>query len=135
MGKTKVALGTNILISDLGWEGNPNKILNKIINKEIELVISNSQFDELSRVLDYPKFEFTKEQKNRLKRLILEIATFVKPTEKIAAIKEDPDDNLILECAVAGDVGYIITGDPDLLNLNDFRKIKVKTAREFLEET
>lgn len=99
MGKTKVTLDTNILISGLGWKGNPKKIFNKVINREIELVISNNQFEELSRVLDYPKFEFTEEQKNRLKKLILEIATFVKPLEKIDVIKEDPDDNMILECA------------------------------------
>ena len=134
MGKTKVTLDTNILISALGWEGNPKEVFNKIINNKVELIISDDQLDEFLRVLDYPKFEFTEEQKDRFKKLILEAATFVKIIEKIDIIKEDPDDNLILECAVAGNVGYIVTGDPDLLNLKEFRGIKIITAKDFLKE-
>lgn len=134
MGKTKATLDTNILISALGWKGNPKQVFNKIVNREIELVISDAQFDELSETLDYPKFQFTEEQKDRFKALILEVSTFVKPTEKIDAIKNDPDDNIILEAAVAGNVDYIVSGDPDLLDLRKFREIKIRTAKEFLDE-
>lgn len=49
-------------------------------------------------------------------------------------IKEDPDDNLVLECGVAGNVDYIVTGDTNLLKLKEFRSIKIRTAKEFLEE-
>ncbi len=134
MGKTKATLDTNILISALGWKGNPKQVFNKITSGEVELVISDEQFSELSEALEYPKFEFTKEQKDRFKVLILGIATIVKPVEKINVIKEDPDDNMHLEAAVAGNVKYIISGDSDLLELNEFRGIKIITAKEFLEE-
>ena len=134
MGKTKATLDTNILISALGWKGNPKQVFDKILNGEVELVISDEQFAELSEALDYPKFQFTEEQKNRFKALILELAMFVRPMEKIDVIKEDPDDNMILECAVAGNVDCIVTGDPDLLNLKEFRGIKIRTATEFLDE-
>jgi len=121
MGKTKATLDTNILISSLGWKGTPNKVFDKIAKKEVELIISDEQFSELSEALEYPKFQFTEEQKDRFKSLILEIATVVKPVEKIDAIKTDPDDNVILETAVAGNTDYIVTGDPDLLDLKEFR--------------
>ncbi len=134
MGKTKATLDTNILISALGWKGNPKQVFDKIVNREVELVISDEQFRELSEALEYPKFEFTKEQKDRFKALILEVATFVKPVEKIDVIKDDPDDNMHLEAGVTGNVEYIVSGDPDLLELKEFRGIKIKTAREFLEE-
>lgn len=134
MGKTKATLDTNILISALGWKGNPKKVFDKIINGEVELIISDEQFNELSEALEYPKFHFTQEQKDRFKSLILETATVVKPVEKIDMIKEDPDDNMVLEAAVAGTVEYIVTGDPDLLDLKEFRGIKIVTARGFLEE-
>ena len=71
MGKTKVILDTNILISALGWKGNPRKIFNKVIQGEIEFVSSDEQFVELSKTLNYPKFGFTEEQKDRFKSLIL----------------------------------------------------------------
>ena len=134
MDKTKATLDTNILISALGWRGNPKKVFDKIIRGEVELVISDEQFSEFSGALEYPKFQFTEEQKDRFKALIFELATFVKPVEKIDVIKEDPDDNIILEAAVAGNVEYIVSGDPDLLELKEFRWIKIRTAREFLEE-
>lgn len=134
MGKTKATLDTNILISALGWKGNPKQVFDKAVSGEVDLVISGEQFDELTETLDYPKFRFTKEQKDRFKALVLKIATFVKPTEKIDTIKSDPDDNMVLEAAVFGNVEYIVTGDPDLLDLKEFRRIKIRTAREFLEE-
>lgn len=133
MGKEKVVLDTNILISALGWKGKPNQVFDKAVKGEVELVISDKQFNELSKALNYPKFQFTEEQKDRLKSLILKIATFVKPLEKIDAIKNDPDDNIHLESAIAGNVKYIVTGDPDLLKLKEFRGIKIITAKEFLD--
>lgn len=135
MGKTKAALDTNILISALGWEGNPKQVFVKALEGEIELMISDKQFDELERVLDYPKFRFTEEQKKWFKDLVLSIATLVKPTEEINVIKEDPDDNMVLECGVAGNVNYIVTGDTDLLKLKEFRGIKIRTAKDFLKES
>jgi putative PIN family toxin of toxin-antitoxin system len=134
MGKTKVTLDTNILISALGWEGNPQKVFGKVVDGQLELVISDDQFNELAEVLEYPKFQFTDAQKDRIKSLILEVATFVKPVEKIDFIKNDPDDNTILEAAVAGNVDYIVSGDLDLLVLKKFREFKIVTAKEFLDE-
>jgi len=64
--------------------------------------------------------------------LVLSIAVFVKPAEKIDAIKEDPADNMVLEAAIAGQVDFIVTGDPDLLALKEFRSVRIMTAKEFL---
>ena len=135
MGKTKATLDTNILISALGWTGNPKQVFDKVVNGEVELFISNEQFDELSEAIEYPKFQFTQQQKDRFKSLVLELSNFVKPLERIDAVKKDPDDNMVLEAAVAGNVEYIVSGDPDLLELKEFRGIKIRTPRKFLEET
>ena len=55
MGKTKVTLDTNILISALGWNGNPNQVFRMVISGEIDFIISDEQFTELAETLDYPK--------------------------------------------------------------------------------
>lgn len=80
------------------------------------------------------KFDFSEEQKTKFKNLILEVATFIQPKEKVDVIKEDPDDNMILEVALAGNVDYIITGDPHLLKLKEFKGIKIVKARDFIEQ-
>jgi len=53
MGKTKVFLDTNILISALGWKGKPRVVFEKCVHGELALVTSPNQIEELKRVLDY----------------------------------------------------------------------------------
>lgn len=132
MGKKKVVLDTNILISALGWKGKPREIFNMIIKGEFELVISTEQVAELSETMNYSKLGFTENQKLRFLALVLEISNPLEPKEKINIIKEDPDDNIILEAALAGKANYIVSGDQHLLKLKEFKRIKIITARELL---
>ncbi|MHB1868286.1 MAG: putative toxin-antitoxin system toxin component, PIN family [Nitrososphaerales archaeon] len=92
MGKTKVILDTNVLVSGFGWKGNPHRVLDMVVSGEIELFTSREQFEELSRVLDYPKFEFTEEQKVSFKSLLSSVASFVETTTKLDIIKADPPE-------------------------------------------
>jgi uncharacterized protein len=48
-------------------------------------------------------------------------------------IKEDPDDNRVLECAEAGGADYIVSGDRHLLRLKVHSRIPILTARQFLD--
>ncbi len=134
MGKTKIVLDTNILVSALGWEGNPRKILDKVKEGEVEALTSLQQMAELSRVLDYPRLGFSEEQKEKIKSTLSTFFTFVNPKEKLFVIKEDPDDNIILECAKEGNADMIISGDEDLINLKEFKGIAIKTPAQYLEE-
>lgn len=133
MGKKKIVLDTNIFISALGWEGNPKKIINKVIEGKYELVISFKQFKEITRVLDYPKFGFTEEQKERFILLLNEIATIVKTKTNVDIVKDDPSDNIILEPAAEIKIDYIVSGDRHLLDLKEFKGAKIITPQQFLE--
>ena len=133
MGKKKIALDTNILISALGWEGNPRTIFNKVIDKEIELIISFKQISELLRVMEYPKFRFSEEQKDKFLLILLEAATLITTTFTIDIIKDDPNDNLILEAANEMEIDYIISGDEHLLKLKEFKGAKIITPKQFLQ--
>jgi len=53
-------------------------------------------------------------------------------TSKFDVVR-DKKDNKIIDCAFDGKADYIVTGDPDLLELKEFREIKIVTAKEFLE--
>ncbi|MBI2666228.1 putative toxin-antitoxin system toxin component, PIN family [Candidatus Woesearchaeota archaeon] len=100
--------------------------------EELELVTSQNQIEELKRVMDYLKFNFREEHKAAFISVILEIATVVEITGKVKVIVDDPDDNAILETAIVGNVQYLISGDPHLLKLKEFAKVKIVTASEFL---
>jgi putative PIN family toxin of toxin-antitoxin system len=58
---------------------------------------------------------------------IVSISKIVIPTRKINVVQDDPDDNKILECAIAGNVDYLVTQDKHLLNLKEFEGIKIIT--------
>jgi predicted nucleic acid-binding protein len=52
---------------------------------------------------------------------------------QLDVIKEDPDDDRILECAVSAGSEFIVTGDKDLLRLGRYDSIRILTVSEFLD--
>jgi putative PIN family toxin of toxin-antitoxin system len=54
------------------------------------------------------------------------------PTETLKVIKEDPDDDRILECAAAAKSDYIVSEDNDLLRMGNFRGTKIVTMQGFV---
>ncbi|MBI2208933.1 putative toxin-antitoxin system toxin component, PIN family [Candidatus Woesearchaeota archaeon] len=133
MGKKKIVLDTNIYISALGWKGNPRIILSKIIEGKYELLLSVKQFEEVVKVLDYPKFGFTDEQKARFILLLNEIATMVKTKTKVDVIKDDPSDNIVLESVAEFEIDYVVSGDRHLLDLKEFNGAKIITPKQFMQ--
>ena len=62
-----------------------------------------------------------------------EVAAVVTPETVVHVIQDDPDDNRVLECAVAGRADIIVSGDRHLLKLGANAGIPIVTVREFLE--
>ena len=54
-----------------------------------------------------------------------QIAVEVSPTRKLDVVKTDPDDNMILECAIQAQADIIVTADRDLLRLKQFDGIQI----------
>jgi uncharacterized protein len=132
-GVRRVVLDTNVLVSAVGWsKGKPHRIMEKVVRGEIELFISYGQFEELSRVLDYPKLKFTEIQKLGFKRLLTEKVTFVDPEITLDIVKDDPSDNIILESALVAKADFIITGDEHLRAVGELQGVRIVTASQFL---
>ena len=62
-----------------------------------------------------------------------EFSEKITPHLKLEEIKDDPDDNKILECAVAAAADYIISGDDHLLKHKELRGIKIVSPAEFVK--
>lgn len=54
------------------------------------------------------------------------IATVVNPTQKLNVIQNDPDDNIILECAVETKADIIVSADKDLLKLKRYENTQIQ---------
>ena len=64
---------------------------------------------------------------------VVSISELIEPNLRFFAVPRDPDDNHILECAVAGRADLIVSGDQDLLSLHSFHDIPIRTVRAFAE--
>jgi uncharacterized protein len=53
----------------------------------------------------------------------------------VQGVCRDPDDDMVLECAVNAEAQFIVTGDNDILALGSFRGIRIVTPRTFLADS
>jgi len=52
----------------------------------------------------------------------------------IVKTKPDPDDNVILECAITANAKIIVSGDSHLLDLTSWENIKIISPADFMNE-
>ncbi len=88
--------------------------------------------EELAEKLEM-KLGFSPEQAVETLADYLGFLRMVAIPKLLAAVPRDPDDNMVLECAIEGKVRYIVTGDKDLLVLSAFRDIRIVRASDFLK--
>ena len=127
-----VVLDTNVFVSGIHWKGLSEKILNAWLDNRFEIIYSTSMIDELLRVLKDFKISMTEDDTRWWDNSIHQKATIVFPSERISAVKDDPDDNKFIEAAVAGNAKYIVSQDKHLLRLKKFRDIEIINPDDFL---
>ncbi len=77
------------------------------------------------------KFLWSPEEAQHLIASYFKRAIFVTVTGSIRVCR-DPNDDMVLECALAAGAQCIVTGDKDLLVLDPFRGIRVVSPADFL---
>ena len=127
----KVVIDTNIWISYLLGsllQGMDEKIL----SKEIKVVVSDEMLKEISEVSSRPKFKniFTAKRIKELFSLLDSYAIVVSPSQKVNVCR-DGKDNFLLEVALEGEADYLVTGDEDLLVLDPFYNTKIVKPKDF----
>lgn len=129
----RVVLDTNVIVSGLGWRGPSHDIVQSCLDLQHDLVLSPDLLAEIERVLRYPKFHFSDSEILDYLAILTESADLVKPDFQVAIVQDDPDDNRVLECALAGGAEVIVSGDGHLLDLAEFEKIPILRPRAFLD--
>jgi hypothetical protein len=126
----RVLLDTNVIVSALLYRGRPAQALIRCLDPDIVLVTSEYILGELEDVL--------RRKSNWAEPIILgsierlRIASeMIAPSVQISECR-DPDDNRILEAALAGSADCIVTGDADLLSMRSFRGMQIVSVAAFL---
>jgi len=129
----RIVLDTNVLLSAFGWRGSPFEILRRTLQGQFRLLISPALLEELQRVLAYPKFHFSEIDIARFLLTISEGAEIVFAPPHLSVVAQDPADDRVLECALAGAAQFIVSGDLHLKDLKSFQDIPVLSPAEFLQ--
>jgi putative PIN family toxin of toxin-antitoxin system len=129
----KVVFDTNILVSALVFPGGRADIaLRRIIEEKDHLLLSKPILDELLGILSR-KFARDAEELAHVAVFLSSLSIPVSPRRKLAIVADEPY-NRILECAITGGADVIVTGDKALLALKIFRKVKLRSLRQYLDE-
>ena len=128
----RAVLDTNTIVSGVGWGGPPGAVLDAALAGHFDIVTSPALLDELRRVLAYPKLQAVIGDAGEFIKLLALAAIVVAPTETVELV-QDPDDDRLIEAALAAHADVIVTGDQDLLTLGHVYQIQILTPRAFLE--
>jgi len=132
-----IVLDTNVVVSALlSPSGPPGEIIHYWEAEEFSVVISVQLLKELEHTLKYPKvMKYLQLSPDGISLFLEHFKTFaglVEPEPSLAVIKNDPDDNRVLECAVSGKAAYIVTGDKHLIELETYQGIEILSPASFL---
>lgn len=121
------------MVSAIGWEGPPARILRACWAGRFSLLTSPQLLEELTRVLTYPKLRVIAQHPDL--PLLLEWLhapeRIVVPRRAIEIVKTDPSDNRVLEASVGGHAETVISGDEHLLRVRSFEGVPIVTAAFF----
>ena len=127
----KAVFDTNILFSATGWRGSPYKCLALAREGKVTLILCREILTEYHEKLQ-TKLGMTSYQATRAVAEILSCATLTKIKNELHVVKDDSDDDKIVECAIAGNASYIVSGDRHLLDMKEYEGIAIIRANEFL---
>jgi putative PIN family toxin of toxin-antitoxin system len=136
--KLRAVMDTNVMVSGMLWRCVPFELLRWAEKNSLVIYTSLEILAEVHRVLHYPKFEqYIDKQKASSGELFAKIAslcTIIQVDQIVKGVCCDTDDEKFLSCALTANVEVLISGDRHLLDLKQYKSVRIVTAREFYEE-
>jgi len=125
-----------VLVSAFIAAGPPSRVLEQAVDGKLDLILGEPVLAELQRIL-VSKLSFDPERYRDVEGLLLDLAveSIATPEEAPAPITDDPDDDLILACAVQASVDVLVSGDrKHLLPLGSYEGVRILTPQALLAE-
>lgn len=129
----RVVIDTNIFVSSF-FGGKPRQIVDLWKEGRFTLCLSSAILDEYMAVLQRTRLD-----RNELRELLEFFGrgwntVFTATISPLRVVKEDPDDDKFIECAVALKAGIVVTGDKALLSVGRYQHVRIITPSVFLTE-
>lgn len=121
-------------------KGIPGQIVTRLFTENaFESIVSATTLAELTRVVAYPRLRpYIHLDDDALGRWIeyFAIVSTVVDDEALAdapVVQDDPDDDLYIAVATAGQAAHIVSGDRHLLSFGVYGTITILPPRQFLQ--
>lgn len=132
-----VVFDTNVIISGRLWSGAPRQAIRLAEQGIVKSLMSEAMLDELRDVLNRPKFATRLHKIGKTAESIvqehLQITEIVELLPISPIIVADPDDDMIIACAIGGKAEGIVTGDDHLLALGNYQSVAMLDVNRFLQ--
>lgn len=131
----KVVIDTNVFVSSfLNPQGAPRRVIDLWKAGRVTLCLSTPIIVEYAEVLS----RFGLAEGPELKELLDLFAArmnviFTPKPPRLTRVPEDPADEKFIECAVAADAEFVISGDKHLLTIGTHDSITILTPASFLD--
>ena len=102
-----------------------------MLSGKCALVTSDEIINEIREVLCRPKFRLDKNEINGVVSTLESLSNIIETRSKFS-VARDPDDDMFINAAYDGSADYIVSGDRDLLDLEEFKGIQMVTVDEML---
>jgi len=130
----KAVFDTNVLIAAFLTEGLCSGLLIRARKQAFNLVLCDDIIREFEGIL-MKKFKLTSIDISEISTIVLEAASeileILHKLGPIPNICRDPNDDMIIACAMDAAADYIVTGDEDLLILKRYKDIVIINPRNF----
>ena len=133
----KVVFDSTVLVSAfLTKTGISRDLLHQAQAGSFSICLSEEILAEIERVLlEYPRirkrYRYADEAVREYVTLLRVVSQVVTDLPKIKPVVRDPNDDMIVACAIKAGADYIITRDKDLLTLDSYKGIQVVSPEEF----
>lgn len=127
----RVVIDTNVFVSSF-FGGNPRKIIDLWKRGQVTLCLSGAVLDEYLEVLR--RFALPEGDLESLLSLFAKGVhiLFTTKVPSLRVVKQDPDDDKFVACAVALNAEAVITGDRALRAVGRYQEITIVTPEQFL---
>lgn len=133
---TKIVIDTNLLVAAFfNKNSNSFKILKMARARKVRLLWTEKIRKEAQLILGNIKKAVKPKMGNRdILKNIFQKENKVKNPPRLDIIKEDPEDNKFLSCALKGGAEIIVSNDRHLLDVNEFKRIPVLTPAQAVKK-
>ena len=131
----KVVLDTNVVVSACFWKGAPHNCLVEWARGNYQAYVSPSLLAEYEATYEELLLKYPDRKPVNWVSVLGESAELVFPAERIVGGSPDPFDEMVLECGVASEADFLVSGDKKhLLQLGSFRGMPVINPKKFLNK-